>query len=57
MPDPIGGTVSVLGTWSGAELDAFRRVVALFEATTGIVVRYETTSDLAAEVDRRCRRG
>lgn len=57
VPDPIGGTVSVLGTWSGAELDAFRRVVAPFEATTGIVVRYETTSDLAAEVDRRVAAG
>ncbi len=57
-PGPIvPGTVSVLGTWSGAELDAFRRVVAPFEAATGISVAYERTDDLSGEIDRRVAAG
>jgi alpha-glucoside transport system substrate-binding protein len=49
--------VSVLGTWTGAELDAFRSVVAPFEAATGITVDYTATSDLTAEIDRRVAAG
>lgn len=57
-PAPIvPSTVTVLGTWSGAELDAFRQVVAPFEATTGISVEYERTDDLAADIDRRVATG
>lgn len=48
-------TVTVLGTWTGAEAKAFERVVAPFERRTGIDVRYEGTRDvdavLAARVD------
>jgi alpha-glucoside transport system substrate-binding protein len=50
-------TVSVLGTWSGAELDAFRQVVAPFEATTGISIQYTATGDLVEELDRRLAAG
>lgn len=54
-PDiPTGGEhVTVMGTWSGAELTAFREVVAPFEAQTGISVDYLATDDLALEIDRR----
>ncbi|MGW0662019.1 ABC transporter substrate-binding protein [Streptodolium elevatio] len=48
-------TVTVLGTWTGAEATAFERVVAPFEQRTGIDVVYEGTRDvdavLAARVD------
>ncbi|UGQ13718.1 ABC transporter substrate-binding protein [Yinghuangia sp. ASG 101] len=47
--------VTVLGSWTGAEEDAFDKVVAPFERDTGIHVRYEGTRDvdavLAARVD------
>lgn len=58
VPAPIvPSTVTVLGTWSGAELDAFRQVVAPFEAATGITIAYDRTDDLAAEIDRRVAAG
>jgi alpha-glucoside transport system substrate-binding protein len=50
-------TVTVLGTWSGPELDAFRAVVAPFEAASGASVAYVTTNDLAGEIDRRVAAG
>ncbi|MGA4539171.1 ABC transporter substrate-binding protein [Uniformispora flossi] len=61
LTDGCGGsggstTVTVLGTWTGAEAEAFEHVVAPFERDTGIVVRYEGTRDvdavLAARVDQ-----
>jgi alpha-glucoside transport system substrate-binding protein len=56
--DPrVSGPVRVLGTWTGAELDAFRRVVAPFEVQTGISVTYTATDDLAGELDRRLAAG
>ena len=56
--DPtIPRTVSVLATWTGAERDAFRQVVALFEATTGITVDYAATGDLVGEIERRVAAG
>jgi alpha-glucoside transport system substrate-binding protein len=56
--EPIApDTVSVIGTWTGAELDAFRRVVAPFETRTGITVDYSATSDLAGEIDQRVAAG
>ncbi len=48
-----GKHVSVLATWVGPELDAFRSVVAPFEAQTGIVVDDTTTTDLRGELRRR----
>src|SRR5436305_9850547 len=45
--DPhIGGTVSVVGSWSGAEQDAFLAMVRPFEQQTGIAVNYTGTRDL-----------
>src|SRR3954467_4230818 len=45
--DPhIGGSVRVVGSWSGAEQDAFLAMVRPFEASTGITVDYTGTRDL-----------
>jgi alpha-glucoside transport system substrate-binding protein len=45
--DPhVGGTVRVVGSWSGAEEDAFLAMVRPFEANTGISVDYTGTRDL-----------
>ncbi|NUU25188.1 MAG: extracellular solute-binding protein, partial [Streptomycetaceae bacterium] len=50
-------TVTVLGTWTGAEEDAFKRVVAPFERDTGIDVRYEGTRDVDAVLAARVEDG
>jgi alpha-glucoside transport system substrate-binding protein len=42
----LGGTVRVVGSWSGGEEEAFLAVVAPFEEQTGIVVDYTGTRDL-----------
>lgn len=42
----ISGEVEVLGSWSGAELDAFMEVVRPFEERTGVSVTYALTRDL-----------
>lgn len=47
---PLGGTVSVLGTWEGAERDAFMAMVAPFEERTGIEVVYSATKDLSGRL-------
>ena len=44
----IGGSVSVIGTWGGAEQDAFLAMVKPFEDATGIKVEYTGTRDLNA---------
>jgi alpha-glucoside transport system substrate-binding protein len=44
----IGGSVSVIGTWGGAEQDAFLAMVKPFEDSTGIKVEYTGTRDLNA---------
>jgi alpha-glucoside transport system substrate-binding protein len=45
--DPhIGGTVTVVGSWSGAEQDAFLAMVRPFEQQTGVSVQYTGTRDL-----------
>jgi alpha-glucoside transport system substrate-binding protein len=45
--DPhIGGTVSVVGSWSGAEQEAFLAMVRPFEQQTGVSVQYTGTRDL-----------
>jgi alpha-glucoside transport system substrate-binding protein len=44
----IGGSVSVIGTWGGAEQEAFLEMIAPFEAETGITVEYTGTRDLNA---------
>lgn len=46
-PQPaLTGEVSVLGSWTGDEVEAFRAVVAPFEDRTGVEVTYEETRDL-----------
>ena len=42
----IGGSVSVIGSWSGSEEEAFRAVISPFEQRTGITVDYRGTRDL-----------
>jgi alpha-glucoside transport system substrate-binding protein len=43
---PLGGTVTVVGSWSGGEEQAFLAMVRPFEQDTGIVVDYEGTRNL-----------
>jgi alpha-glucoside transport system substrate-binding protein len=43
---PIGGTVRVVGSWSGAEEQAFLAMVRPFEQDSGITVDYEGTRNL-----------
>lgn len=42
----IGGTVSVVGSWSGSEQDAFLAMIRPFEQETGVTVEYKGTRDL-----------
>jgi alpha-glucoside transport system substrate-binding protein len=44
----IGGTVTVLAEWTGAEQDAFMSMIAPFQTATGIQVQYTGTRDLPA---------
>ncbi|WTW98018.1 ABC transporter substrate-binding protein [Streptomycetaceae bacterium NBC_01309] len=55
--DDARPTVTVLGTWTGAEADAFARVVAPFERRTGIDVQYEGTRDVDAVLAARVEDG
>ncbi|OQY37985.1 ABC transporter substrate-binding protein, partial [Candidatus Atribacteria bacterium 4572_76] len=41
-------TVTVLGVWTGAEAEAFQKMMAPFEAETGIKVEFTGTRDLPA---------
>lgn len=49
---PSGGHVSVLGSWDGRELDAFRAMIRPFEKRTGIIVDYTGSRDLEGTLDR-----
>lgn len=42
----IGGMVSVVASWSGAEQEAFMAMVRPFEQETGVTVQYKGTRDL-----------
>src|SRR4030081_3346697 len=44
----IGGTVHILGTWTGAEKDSFDAVMKPFTDQTGIKISFEATRDLDA---------
>ena len=44
----LGGTVSVIGTWTGAEQDSFLAMVAPWEQQTGAKVQYTGTRDINA---------
>jgi len=46
----LGGTVSVLGSWSGAEQDSFLAMVKPWEEKTGTKVEYTGSRDLPAQI-------
>jgi alpha-glucoside transport system substrate-binding protein len=52
-----GGTVTIIGTWTGNELDSFNAVLKPFEDKTGISVQFEGTRDLAAILTTRVSAG
>ncbi|MDQ6918735.1 MAG: ABC transporter substrate-binding protein [Candidatus Dormibacteraeota bacterium] len=52
-----GGSVSVVGVWSGAELDSFNAVIAPFEQKTGIKVNFEGARDQDAILSTRVSAG
>lgn len=51
------GKVTVMAVWGGQELDAFMKVVEVFEAATGIDVQYEATRDLPTLITTRLEAG
>jgi alpha-glucoside transport system substrate-binding protein len=55
--EEIGGTVSVLATWGGEELDNFMAMIAPFEEQTGITIEFEGTRDLNAVLTTRIEGG
>ena len=55
--EQLGGTVSVLGVWGGAEQETFLNMVAPFEEATGIDVEYTGTRDLNAVLFTRVEGG
>ena len=46
----IGGTVTVVGSWSGSEQESFEAMVAPWEEMTGVEVQYTGSRDLAAQL-------
>ncbi|MDD3655734.1 MAG: ABC transporter substrate-binding protein [Atribacterota bacterium] len=52
-----GQSVTVMGIWTGAEADAFAKMVAPFEAETGIKVEFTGTRDLPAILTTRVEAG
>ena len=51
-PTPVPTNVSVLGSWEGPEIDAFREVVRPFEERSGFQVVVSTTRDLKGTLER-----
>ena len=54
---PGGGTVHVLGLWSGPELDSFMKVKSAWEDQTGAAVRWQGTDNLADTLTEAVRAG
>ena len=52
-----GKTVTILGTWGGAERDAFMKMLEPFEAATGIKVEFTGTRDLRTILTTRVTAG
>src|SRR5450756_1977946 len=52
--DKLGGKVTVVGSWSGAEQDSFLAMVAPWEAKTGTKVNYQGSRDLQAQLITGC---
>jgi alpha-glucoside transport system substrate-binding protein len=46
----IGGTVRVVGSWSGREEESFLAMIRPFEQRTGVTVQYFGTRDLSAKL-------
>jgi alpha-glucoside transport system substrate-binding protein len=53
----IGGTVTVYGTWSGSEQDAFLAMVKPYEDATGVKVQYTSTRDINAQLSQGIQTG
>jgi alpha-glucoside transport system substrate-binding protein len=53
----IGGSVTVYGTWSGSEQDAFLAMVKPFEDATGVQVQYTSTRDINAQLSQGIQTG
>ncbi len=52
-----GKTITMMGTWGGQELEAFQKMVAPFEKSTGIKVEFTGTRDLATVLTTRVEAG
>jgi len=48
--EELGGSVSVVGSWAGAEQDSFMAMVAPWEEGTGATVNYTGSRDLSAQL-------
>jgi len=48
--EKVGGTVSVLGAWSGSEQDSFLAMVKPWEEETGAKVKYTGTRDISTQL-------
>ena len=44
---PLGGTISILAIWTGAEQETFQKVIQPWVDANGVDVQYEGTRDLA----------
>src|SRR5690554_102975 len=51
------GELSIMGVWGGQELEAFMKVIEVFEAATGIDVQFEGTRDLPTLITTRLEAG
>lgn len=56
-PKKVGGSVSVLATWGGNELDIFNNMVKPFTDSTGAQIQFEGTRDLDAVLTTRVAAG
>ena len=56
-PVKIGGKVTVLGVWGGAELETFNKLMKPFQERTGVTVEFEATRDLDAVLTTRVEAG
>ncbi len=57
MAGRIGGTVTVMGIWGGAEADQFLAMLRPFEEQTGIEVEYEHPRNLTGAIETRIQAG
>lgn len=55
--EQMGGSVTVMGVWGGAELENFLAMVQPFEDRTGVQVQFEGTRDITAVLATRIQGG